>query len=97
MFAATADMSMITPHSQDVVERLKRAINAAPIEIDADDAVSVVKRQLGATTDIDVAWEMRNEYQGRLNAMRLRHLREKRPELWHDNAWARLRALISIS
>jgi hypothetical protein len=45
MFAATADMSMITPHSQDVVERLKRTINAAPVEFDADDAVSVPARR----------------------------------------------------
>jgi hypothetical protein len=97
MFAVTAEMPMPTPHSQDVVERLKRAINAVSGEFDANDAVSVVKRQLGEITDIDAAWEMRDEYQGRLNAMRLRHLREHRPELWRDSAWARLRTLISIS
>lgn len=97
MFAATADIQMITPHSQDVVERLMRAINAAPVEIDRNDAVAVVKRQLGEVTDIDKAWEMRDDFQGRLNAMRQRYLREHRPELFRDSAWARLRKLMSIT
>lgn len=96
MNAAAAYSPAVTSHSTQIVEGLRQVMNARPQQCDPEDGVAFAKQQLGARTDVDFAWKLRDNYQDRVNDMRRRHLARTRPELFEKRQTSLLARMFSI-
>lgn len=94
--ASAAYNPFVTRHSSQIVEGLKQVMDARPQQCDPEDGVAFAKQQLGARTDIDFAWKLRDNYQDRAQQMRMRHLRKTRPGVFENGRKSLLARMFSI-